>query len=106
MMKTRGIVVLVYAVFVLLGGLIGFAKVHSIPSLVMGVTFALALSASAIAMLKEIWIGYYFSVIFTLILSVFFTYRLVLTQKFMPAGLMCILSVVVLATLFINKKKS
>jgi uncharacterized membrane protein (UPF0136 family) len=106
-MQFNGIVVVVYALLVMVGGMIGFIKANSVPSLVMGITFALGLLLCAVAMVKGIKLGYYASIILALILTIFFTYRYGISQHFMPAGLMSILSIVIIIALFLgNKSKS
>lgn len=100
--KTNGIVVIVYALFVLIGGMIGFAKAHSLPSLIMGTVSAFALLGAGVAMLRQMKSGYYLAGALSAILACFFAYRLILTQNFMPAGLMSLLSLIVLIALFIG----
>lgn len=103
-MNYKGITVLIYALLVLVGGILGYIKAQSAVSLMTGVLSSLFLSASAFSLLKEKRSGFIFSLILTILLGAFFTYRLILTQHFMPAGLMCFLSAVVLAILSIGKK--
>lgn len=107
-MKSNGIAVIIYGLFVLIGGMIGFAKAHSLASLLMGTMFASALVGSGIAMLKSIKIGYYLASVLSFILLLFFGYRLAMTKSFMPAGMMCVMSLLLLAFLLVNgaSKKS
>lgn len=104
-MKPTGWIVLTYALLVFLGGIFGYIKAGSTASLIMGVIFAVALSTSAFAMFNEKIVGLYLSLGTTAVLAAFFVYRFVLTGNFMPAGLMSILSLAVLAYLFIKKTK-
>jgi len=103
-MKTRAFFLLIYALLILSGGIIGYIKSQSVASIVMGLTFAIALLASAYTMMKGIQIGFYIASTLTLILSIFFTYRLIMSHKFMPSGLMCILSLVMLAILSFGRE--
>ena len=107
-MKVNGIVVLVYGLFVLIGGMIGYAKAHTLPSLVMGTAFALGLLGAGFAILKEMKAGYYLACALSAILACFFAYRFALTYNFMPAGMMAILSVIVLIVLYVvgNRTRS
>lgn len=104
-MKPTGWIVLTYALLVFLGGIFGYVKAESTASLIMGVAFAVALSTSAFAMFNEKKIGFSMAIITTLILAAFFLYRFALSFNFMPAGLMSILSLAVLAILFVKKAK-
>lgn len=103
-MRFNGIVVVIYALLVVIGGMIGFIKANSVPSLVMGMTFALGLLLSAVAMVKGIKNGYYAAIALTAILIAFFGYRYVITQQIMPAGFMSILSIVVIIALFLGNR--
>jgi len=99
-MKKSGYTVSIYALMVLLGGIMGYVKVNSLVSLGAGIGFAIALVFSAWGLFKEKAIGFYSSFVLTVILLTFFAMRYLQSYKFMPAGLMCILSVFVLACLF------
>lgn len=103
-MKLNAIVVIVYGLFVLIGGMVGFAKAHSIPSLVMGTAFAVGLVMSGAAMLKGIRWGFVLGCILVVALALFFGYRLVLTKSFMPAGMMCLMSLCVLVIMFVSRR--
>jgi len=99
-MKYKGISVLIYAFLVLIGGILGYVKAQSAVSLMTGVLSSMFLCASAFGILKERTIGFFFASLLTLALGIFFTYRLIQTHSFMPAGMMCILSLIVLIILF------
>lgn len=103
-MRYKGITVLVYALLVLLGGIIGYVKAQSAASLMTGVLSSMFLCASAFGMLKGRAVGFFFASLLTILLGSFFAYRLILTHSFMPAGFMCILSIVVIIILFTGKK--
>src|SRR5262245_25181909 len=86
------IVLWTYIVLLVVGGLIGYLKAGSQASLIV--------SASAAAILTLCQIGVVFKasmadVVLALLLVVF-AWRLAQTKKFMPAGLMLILTVVTL----------
>jgi uncharacterized membrane protein (UPF0136 family) len=97
-----GFIVLAYAVFVLIGGFIGYIKAESIFSLATGVIASLALALSAFAMITNRIQGFYISLALSTILCIFFVYRLIVTTKFMPAGLMSILSLLVVISLLMG----
>ncbi|GAB4227205.1 MAG: hypothetical protein Tsb0021_03840 [Chlamydiales bacterium] len=86
-----------YGFIVIIGGIIGFATAQSYPSLVMGGLVGLMIVVST-ALLDKYRIQasrVLFAAIF--VLTVFFLYRFILTMKFMPAGLMILLSLAALS---------
>lgn len=103
-MKTKSYAVYIYAILLLIGGIIGYIKASSLPSLIMGTLFALLAGASATAMYKNKDAGRISAILLSLVLTAFFCYRFVITQKFMPAGLMVIISLVVVGILYERKK--
>lgn len=103
-MKYHAITVLIYAAIVILGGVFGYVKANSIPSLVAGVAFGIALGISGYYMLYGKNIAFYAAIGLTAFLGLFFAYRFFLAYQFMPAGLMCLLSVIVLIKLLCCQK--
>ena len=95
-MNFKATITFVYAALILLGGIIGFIKAQSLPSLIMGGTFALLLALSAIGMLKNYLLGQFIALGLSTLLALFFSYRFFQTMNFMPAGLIAILSLVVI----------
>lgn len=87
-----GYLVIIYALIVFVGGFIGYVKAESTPSLIMGTLFGALLAGSAIGMLRHRHIGKYAALGLTFLLIAFFTYRYMVTGKFMPAGLMSLIS--------------
>lgn len=104
-MRPIGWLVLIYGLIVFLGGIFGYVKAESVPSLVAGVVFAVALSIAAFALLNEKWIGMTLAIASTALLSAFFIYRFIYTYKFMPAGVMALLSLLVLAFLVFKRSR-
>lgn len=102
-------VVFLYGILMLVGGLIGHAK-GSTASLVMGGVFGLLLLIAASCMFKKSLYmkGTFFALILTLILDGFFTYRFLTTMKFMPPGLLSLISlgVLILLVSHIRQKSS
>lgn len=103
-MRLTGWIVLIYALIVFLGGIFGYIKAESVPSLIAGVLFAVILSTGAFALMNEKWIGMQIAIATTVLLGAFFLYRFTLSYKFMPAGLMVVLSAAMLAYLLIKRK--
>jgi|SRR6476660_9665089 len=89
----RNNVLWIYIVLLVIGGLMGFLKGKSQASLITSVVFALALSLCA----AGIVFYPYVADILLAILLVVFAMRLVKTKKFMPGGLMLVVTIVALA---------
>ena len=83
----------IYIVLVVVGGLIGYFKAKSQVSLIMSVGFAAALSLCAAGIIFKDYVAD----ILLAALLVVFAMRLVKTKKFMPAGLMLVVTLVALA---------
>ena len=89
----------VYIVLLIIGGLIGFLKGKSQVSLVMSMGFAVALSLCAAGVIfRE-----YVADILMVALLIVFTARLIKTNKFMPSGLMLIVTMLALFLMHILK---
>lgn len=83
----------VYIVLLIVGGLIGYFKANSKPSLIASVASAVAL---VLANVGFILAPNMVDVILAILL-VIFTIRLTKTKKFMPSGLMLVLTIATLA---------
>jgi uncharacterized membrane protein (UPF0136 family) len=83
----------IYIVLLVIGGMIGFLKAKSQVSLIMSVAFAAALSLCAIGIIFQPYVA---DILLTLLLIVF-AIRLAKTKKFMPSGLMLIVTLIALA---------
>lgn len=83
----------IYIVLLVIGGLIGFLKAGSKVSLIMSVCFAAALSLCAARIIFQAYVAD----ILLAVLLVVFGMRLAKTKKFMPAGLMLVLTIAALA---------
>jgi uncharacterized membrane protein (UPF0136 family) len=83
----------VYIILLVIGGLVGFLKGKSQVSLITSVIFALALSLCAAGIIFQ----YYVADILLAVLLVVFAMRLIKTKKFMPGGMMLIITIVALA---------
>ena len=82
-----------YIILLVVGGLIGFLKGKSQVSLIMSVVFAAALSLCAAGIIFQRYVA---DILLTVLLVVF-AMRLVKTKKFMPAGLMLVVTIMALA---------
>jgi uncharacterized membrane protein (UPF0136 family) len=91
------IVLWIYIVLLVVGGLIGFLKAGSKVSLISSAVAAAALVLTAIPNLFSPGLARAVADIIMAALLVTFAIRLAKTKKFMPAGLMLALTIVVLA---------
>jgi uncharacterized membrane protein (UPF0136 family) len=89
------IILWVYIVMLVVGGLMGFLKAGSKASLIASVGFAIPLTLAALAIVPSMVAD-----ICLVVLLIFFGKKYVIGRKFMPAGLMTILSIVALALRF------
>jgi uncharacterized membrane protein (UPF0136 family) len=94
----------IYAVLLGIGGLIGYLKAGSRSSLIAGSISALvALAAVALSLAdKNRNMGIALGLILSISLFILFTYRYAAkTRKFMPSGLLAVVSLIVLAVMFL-----
>ena len=83
----------IYIILLVAGGLIGFFKANSKASLIASCSFAAVLILCAIRVIFQPYVAD----IVLAILLVFFAYRLTQSKKFMPNGLMLVITLVTLA---------
>ena len=92
----------VYALLLGIGGLMGYLKAGSRPSLIAGSISALAALAALGLSAANHRLGVPLGLLLSITLFVLFGYRYaVKTRKFMPSGLLAIASLVVLAVMFL-----
>ena len=91
-MRAPGIVILIYGLLVLGGGIVGYTTSGSMASLIAGGTFGLLLLASGLGVLRGKDMGFLIAPLLTLLLTAFFGYRFVASGEFTPSGLMAALS--------------
>jgi uncharacterized membrane protein (UPF0136 family) len=93
-MQNMAMEIWVYAAIMMLGGVAGYVKVRSKASLIAGVGMGLGLLVSGFG----VWNGSYNSavvaVVIAALLVVLFAIRYAKTRRFMPAGMLAVLSVV------------
>jgi uncharacterized membrane protein (UPF0136 family) len=83
----------VYIVLLVAGGLVGFFKAKSKASLIASCSFAAVLILCALGVIFQ----RYVADIVLAILLIFFAHRLTKSKKFMPNGLMVVLTLATLA---------
>lgn len=104
MTKTNALFIIVYGIIVAVGGLMGYLKAGSLPSLIMGSAFGLLLIASGWLALQQNSIAYALCLVLSGVLTLFFGYRFYLTGAIMPAGVMSMLSLIAFAYTFFAKR--
>jgi uncharacterized membrane protein (UPF0136 family) len=87
----------VYVALLLLGGLFGFLKAKSKVSLITAAVFAAALVLTAVPGVFQPAFAIGLANVIMALLLVVFAIRLAKTKKFMPSGLMLVLTVLALA---------
>jgi uncharacterized membrane protein (UPF0136 family) len=93
------VVLLVYASILAVGGVVGFMKARSKVSLISGVLSALAaVVATGLSLLGYAW-GIPLGMTLAIGLFLLFGYRYALSRKYMPSGMLAIVSLVVILLL-------
>lgn len=98
-MSSGAIAAIAYGLLALVGGIVGYTKAKSKPSLISGTVSGVLLIIAGI--LSSVGVGWATSLaaIITAVLVVVFVVRLLKTRKFMPAGIMIIAGVVALVVM-------
>jgi uncharacterized membrane protein (UPF0136 family) len=92
------VALVVYAVLLAVGGIIGYTKAASRPSLIAGLASALAAIVALGLTFQNTSLGMGLGAAVAALLCLFFGYRFaVKTRKFMPAGMLAVVSLIVLA---------
>jgi uncharacterized membrane protein (UPF0136 family) len=89
----------VYIVLLVLGGVMGWVKAGSKISLITSTLFAVLLALCVLGIIRP----FYVADVLVGLLVLVFGIRFVKTKKFMPSGLMIVLSAVVLAVLVLGR---
>jgi len=94
-------IVAIYGFLILVGGVIGHLKAGSEASLIMGGISGLMLLMAAGGMFSKKYFkkSAFFALILTLALDAFFSYRFMTSMKFLPSGLLALVSLGVMAGL-------
>ncbi|MEL6578305.1 MAG: TMEM14 family protein [Cyanobacteria bacterium J06621_12] len=91
---------IVYGLLSGLGGIWGYLKSQSKPSLISGCISGVLLLAAAAMQIQGVNLGLLLSKIIVLLLVIVFIVRLVKTKKFVPSGIMLTAGVIALVCLF------
>ncbi len=92
-------VIWIYVALLIVGGLMGFIKGKSRISLISSVIFAVILALVALGKITQPYVAH---LVVGFLLLIFGT-RFIRTKKVMPAGMMMVVSLVVLILLFVAK---
>jgi len=92
----------IYAVLLAVGGVIGYVKAGSRPSLIAGLLSAIVVALALGLSFRNHWWGVTLGLLLSVSLFVLFGYRYAAkTRKFMPSGLLAVASLVVIAVMFL-----
>jgi uncharacterized membrane protein (UPF0136 family) len=98
--------IFIYTALLLVGSFIGYYKAGSIASLVMGLAFSLFLTLFTLQYRKgKNWAGQML-LLTVLVLDCFFSWRFIKTHALLPAGLLTVLSSILLVIIYLRIKKS
>ncbi|HVM62842.1 MAG TPA: TMEM14 family protein [Verrucomicrobiae bacterium] len=103
-MENAAIEVWIYGLVMILGGIAGFVRVGSKASLISGVGFGLMLLVTGIGVWRGSQPCLLAAVVIALLLVVLFAIRYVKKRRFMPAGMLAVLSIVA-AVMFVRALK-
>ena len=104
-MKFTGIIVTIYGLLVVLGGLIGYLSAESLPSLIAGSVCGALLFAGGLGIYRYSVVAFFSSATISFLLMTFFTVRYFLSFKVMPAGIMSLLSLIIFLLILSTRGK-
>ena len=85
---------LIFGALTIIGGVIGYVKAQSVPSIVAGAITGVLLLIAGLILPQNRTAGLATSLIVSLLLAAQFVPKLIRTGKIMPAGVMSVLSVI------------
>ncbi len=102
---TTAWVILIYGLLVAVGGVLAYTRVGSLISLIAGGGAGLILIGASVAMMRGSYqIGWWVSLIVSLLLLARFASASLNNFKMMPGGLIIILSVIAIVALLVGRK--
>lgn len=105
-MKKTSLLLVVFGIVVILGGALGYIRKNSTMSLIMGISSGVLLLASSYLVLKKPRLGLLAGLFLSFILEGFFAYKFFATGKVFPAGIMGLISLIVLITLAFTLRRT
>jgi uncharacterized membrane protein (UPF0136 family) len=106
MMRTIGWLVAVYGLLIAAGGVFGYVQAASVASLLAGALGGGLLLVASVGLFRGKRWGLLASALLVGIFDTFFLVRFFKTRAFFPSGLFSLLSLLVLAALFLRMRKS
>jgi uncharacterized membrane protein (UPF0136 family) len=98
--------VLIFAILVAAGGVMGYIRAGSTASLVAGAISGILLAGSAIAMMRGAYqAGWWVALVVTILLLARFGMAALKEFKMMPGGMVIIMSLIVLAALIAQRMR-
>lgn len=95
-MNLAKVVLSIYGVLILGGGIMGYVKAHSKPSLIMGIISGILIFIGVYLLGSNAKMGMILVTAVSGMLTIVFLMRLLKTHAFMPAGMLLLLSAAVL----------
>lgn len=97
-------VVFIFAILIAFGGVMGYVRAGSTPSLIAGLIAGLLLVGSVVAMNRGAYqLGWWIALVVTILLLVRFGMAAMKEFKMMPGGLVIIMGLIVLAVLITQR---
>ena len=101
-MKLAAVATLIYALLVLAGGLMGYLQANSLASLISGLLFGTGFLVIGWLVWRDSMTAGYVSGFMILLLALYFGYRFISTDQFLPGGIMLITSFLTLFFLLLG----
>ena len=101
-MKLAAVATLTYALLVLAGGLMGYLQANSMASLLDGLLFGTGFLITGWLVWRDSMTAGYVSGFMILLLALYFGYRFISTDQFLPGGIMLITSFLTLFFLLLG----
>jgi uncharacterized membrane protein (UPF0136 family) len=101
-MKFSAIAILLYAFLILIGGVVEYLQAKSLYSLISGFIFGTSLLISGWFAWHESMTAGYIATLTILLLAIYFGYKFILTEKFLPSGIILIASFITLFFLLLS----
>ena len=104
-MSLAKIILSIYGILMLGGGVMGYVKAHSKPSLIMGIISGILIFIGVYLLGTNVKAGMTLVTAVSALLTGVFFLRLLKTHAFMPAGMLLLLSAAVLIACLVFKLK-